>query len=121
MRISDWSSDVCSSDLFAARGEGESPGEGEGAGAPNDRGAGPACAPRGERRSACQAKISAVRRGNASRTRRSSGRGNRRYAGSRACRGPRADRSEEHTSELQYLMRISYAVFVLKKKTIHRK
>src|SRR3546814_1728708 len=26
------------------------------------------------------------------------------------------DRSEEHTSELQYLMRISYAVFCLKKK-----
>src|SRR3546814_1531954 len=30
------------------------------------------------------------------------------------------DRSEEHTSELQSLMRISYAVFCLKKKTIHR-
>src|SRR3546814_4832325 len=29
-----------------------------------------------------------------------------------------ADRSEEHTSELQSLMRISYAVFCLKKKTI---
>src|SRR3546814_8883313 len=26
------------------------------------------------------------------------------------------DRSEEHTSELQYLMRISYAVFCFKKK-----
>src|SRR3546814_7688797 len=31
-------------------------------------------------------------------------------------RAPRADRSEEHTSELQSLMRISYAVFCLKKK-----
>src|SRR3546814_1923520 len=31
---------------------------------------------------------------------------------------PRAPRSEEHTSELQSLMRISYAVFCLKKKTI---
>src|SRR3546814_4427957 len=31
------------------------------------------------------------------------------------------DRSEEHTSELQSLMRISYAVFCLKKKNIkHR-
>src|SRR3546814_20762121 len=43
-------------------------------------------------------------------------------AGARAGRG-RADehpvRSEEHTSELQSLMRISYAVCVLKKKTIH--
>src|SRR3546814_7684882 len=30
-------------------------------------------------------------------------------------------RSEEHTSELQSLMRISYAVFCLKKKTTHRR
>src|SRR3546814_8357894 len=30
------------------------------------------------------------------------------------------DRSEEHTSELQSLMRISYAVFCLKKNTISR-
>src|SRR3546814_7291613 len=29
-------------------------------------------------------------------------------------------RSEEHTSELQSLMRISYAVFCLKKKTKHQ-
>src|SRR3546814_8442412 len=38
-----------------------------------------------------------------------------------ACRArrstPRLVRSEEHTSELQSLMRISYAVFCLKKKT----
>src|SRR3546814_8302394 len=32
-------------------------------------------------------------------------------------RVPRSGRSEEHTSELQSLMRISYAVFCLKKKT----
>src|SRR3546814_10354845 len=32
----------------------------------------------------------------------------------------RRDRSEEHTSELQSLMRISYAVFCLKKKTKHK-
>src|SRR3546814_1556160 len=31
-----------------------------------------------------------------------------------------ARRSEEHTSELQSLMRISYAVFCLKKKKTHR-
>src|SRR3546814_4809851 len=30
------------------------------------------------------------------------------------------DRSEEHTSELQSLMRISYAVFCLKKKTTNK-
>src|SRR3546814_5184448 len=35
----------------------------------------------------------------------------------RHCRGLHADKgSEEHTSELQSLMRISYAVFCLKKK-----
>src|SRR3546814_5257033 len=33
---------------------------------------------------------------------------------------PRDGRSEEHTSELQSLMRISYAVFCLKKKTIEK-
>src|SRR3546814_2719257 len=31
---------------------------------------------------------------------------------------PDTDRSEEHTSELQSLMRISYAVFCLKKKIL---
>src|SRR3546814_13439746 len=37
-------------------------------------------------------------------------------------RRPRVDgRSEEHTSELQSLMRISYAVFCLKKKKITNK
>src|SRR3546814_6341266 len=38
-------------------------------------------------------------------------------------RGPKiivAQRSEEHTSELQSLMRISYAVFCLKKKNKHQ-
>src|SRR3546814_3561437 len=34
--------------------------------------------------------------------------------------GEKAKRSEEHTSELQSLMRISYAVFCLKKKKITR-
>src|SRR3546814_2699309 len=34
---------------------------------------------------------------------------------------PRARRSEEHTSELQSLMRISYAVFCLKKKINYKK
>src|SRR3546814_7998078 len=39
-----------------------------------------------------------------------------------ACPGQRvrAGRSEEHTSELQSLMRISYAVFCLKKKHEHK-
>src|SRR3546814_8942684 len=34
-----------------------------------------------------------------------------------AIKDPASARSEEHTSELQSLMRISYAVFCLKKKT----
>src|SRR3546814_955981 len=34
-----------------------------------------------------------------------------------SCPKVRSPRSEEHTSELQSLMRISYAVFCLKKKT----
>src|SRR3546814_4344127 len=41
----------------------------------------------------------------------------------RAGSGPRAfqhHRSEEHTSELQSLMRISYAVFCLKKKKTYK-
>src|SRR3546814_1543955 len=36
--------------------------------------------------------------------------------GARVGDGQHAQRSEEHTSELQSLMRISYAVFCLKKK-----
>src|SRR3546814_8330703 len=40
--------------------------------------------------------------------------GRRQANESRGCPNPR--RSEEHTSELQSLMRISYAVFCLKKK-----
>src|SRR3546814_4465064 len=37
-----------------------------------------------------------------------------------ACGVTRQTRSEEHTSELQSLMRISYAVFCLKKKNMQR-
>src|SRR3546814_10578648 len=44
----------------------------------------------------------------------------RRCARGRRRNGHRACRSEEHTSELQSLMRISYAVFCLKKKK-HKK
>src|SRR3546814_3222244 len=39
------------------------------------------------------------------------------YLGERTGITPAVVRSEEHTSELQSLMRISYAVFCLKKKT----
>src|SRR3546814_4536986 len=49
------------------------------------------------------------------RARRRAGRNPRRPGAGRPHRG-RRHRSEEHTSELQSLMRISYAVFCLKKK-----
>src|SRR3546814_1786796 len=47
----------------------------------------------------------------------------RRESRCRHCPAPTSGptgRSEEHTSELQSLMRISYAVFCLKKKTTHK-
>src|SRR3546814_2355181 len=105
MRISDWSSDVCSSYLRGIR-----------------RGR----ARTGVRGSQCGAR----------------GRGGRDHVGNarshgrlpedpppvrrsdRQLPGVAASRSEEHTSELQSLMRISYAVFCLKKKktkSIHNK
>src|SRR3546814_3610461 len=49
--------------------------------------------------------------------------GHVRDAGMKTCCGGivgMGERSEEHTSELQSLMRNSYAVFCLKKKTIER-
>src|SRR3546814_9224367 len=123
MRISDWSSDVCSSDLL---GLAESGGRSRiaavavGAAEP-DRG-------RRVHRRLVGARVAAVA---ARRFRRDlglallarRGRGEAifdlerlfllaRAADARAEGG----RSEEHTSELQFLLRISYAVFCLKKK-----
>src|SRR3546814_3894664 len=88
MRISDWSSDVCSSDLFLDRIEAE------GAHAVRVIGL-------------------ADRFLGLDRVHETQGRARQRprdepHLGDR--------RSEEHTSELQSLMRISYAVFCLKKK-----
>src|SRR3546814_4675956 len=56
-------------------------------------------------------------RDRADRGRRGSDRARRSRSARRLC----AARSEEHTSELQSLMRISYAVFCLKKKKIKRR
>src|SRR3546814_4888133 len=80
MRISDWSSDVCSSDLFPLNGWSGSM----------------SCQmiPCSLKNFFVALKI-----------------GSRRFA-----RWSRRIRSEEHTSELQSLMRISYAVFCLKQK-----
>src|SRR3546814_9264545 len=94
MRISDWSSDVCSSDLR------ETPAR-----------------PPARHRSA----VRSLRSPDGGRAQRAAG--GRRAAGQgHGCGlhgddGQAAARSEEHTSELQSLMRISYAVFCLKKKT----
>src|SRR3546814_9559823 len=116
MRISDWSSDVCSSDLGFAD-------------LPRRLLAGRCGHPR--RRTAPKRAIGRTDRAVDLRTRRAEGRGGARRWRQRAAgvHGPRhpgpggalprrrtEPRSEEHTSELQSLMRISYAVFCLKKK-----
>src|SRR3546814_1294454 len=128
MRISDWSSDVCSSDLQAP--------EGDCAGLDHAR--------RGDERawprSADLAVAGPLHARRFDRSRDAAGRRpgvrpdpvrgqSRLYAGapyryrSSACPsdGGHRRRSEEHTSELQSLMRISYAVFCLKNKTRHKK
>src|SRR3546814_2877919 len=107
MRISDWSSDVCSSDL--ARG-------GRSRSARHGR-----VARRVARRSDNElrharaypalAAIHATSPFAADRFR------HRGQSAGPDQRSRRRSRSEEHTSELQSLMRISYAVFCLKKKT----
>src|SRR3546814_1533021 len=116
MRISDWSSDVCSSDLGDPRAVGSQ--------VPAFRLAEAAHGlPRG-----CPAVLGPLAERHRERRRERSAGGclpcRRAAAGapSRArCRPlgrhrPLGRRSEEHTSELQSLMRISYAVFCLKKK-----
>src|SRR3546814_7840793 len=96
MRISDWSSDVCSSDLISLAFPDR---------APRHLGSRPADADAGRHQTR--------RAGHA-------GAGGDEQDGDHVHPGPRdrqaAVRSEEHTSELQSLMRISYAVFCLKKK-----
>src|SRR3546814_9789389 len=89
MRISDWSSDVCSSDLSSPPGPCRSRGRSRG---PSRR----------------RAALSPPSRPPAS--------ASRRRRATRMTSRWRLRRSEEHTSELQSLMRISYAVFCLKKK-----
>src|SRR3546814_9674475 len=135
MRISDWSSDVCSSDLHArrVRAQGRRDGNlrpellvGYPAGRPR-KGApdGWLEAPGGRCRS-CRHQdhwlqfFNRRRLGLATPSRRARWRG---YVGVRRheLRRTGADRSEEHTSELQSLMRNSYAVFCLKKKNTPHK
>src|SRR3546814_8472541 len=105
MRISDWSSDVCSSDLDL--GEIASVQDG------CDQQA-------AEIADAQQAPVAEDRNGH-QRNRHFRHQVARRFAGDQRRAQHQAEakareRSEEHTSELQSLMRISYAVFGLKKK-----
>src|SRR3546814_10271050 len=113
MRISDWSSDVCSSDLVAAmpklapeRRDERSYG---------DRGHRQG----GERRERHEPQPYGARpAGAGDRNRGANGAGAGAGAGNGAnrSRSRGGARSEEHTSELQSLMRIAYAVFCLKTK-----
>src|SRR3546814_5460067 len=111
MRISDWSSDVCSSDLLG----------GAPVHAPRSR----IIAPASLRGSQNKERIMAPYPKAASRARAALRRRHRQLGQLVVDRAqhqrlepvPYLDvRSEEHTSELQSLMRISYAVFCLKKK-----
>src|SRR3546814_8436670 len=114
MRISDWSSDVCSSDLGDPRRIASlvrrkillqrCSGEVSDAAKQVDL---PGCAD--ARRPTLRGAVPAIKRCLIPR-----------HALQRAAAAG-IDRSEEHTSELQSLMRISYAVFCLKKKTIQTK
>src|SRR3546814_1868893 len=101
MRISDWSSDVCSSDLCQ---------QGQGANGFADQckfslGPGLVQATRHQAFS-LQKRFDAAPGQNA----------DAQVSGHHAAQAVETGRSEEHTSELQSLMRISYAVFCLKQK-----
>src|SRR3546814_6339243 len=102
MRISDWSSDVCSSDLVSAAGDAAL-----GANRP-----GAHHDPRTDLRPHRSLDIHHRR----ARLRFANRPAHHDPAVGSDLRGHPAVRSEEHTSELQSLMRISYAVFCLKKK-----
>src|SRR3546814_1273683 len=110
MRISDWSSDVCSSDLSGRKLH-----AGDQRTCPDH----PAFGPRQARTGRHARRARQAQRRHPEDPRRPDRRlGDQgRQCRDQACRHRRIDgRSEEHTSELQSLMRISYAVFCLKKK-----
>src|SRR3546814_6881077 len=115
MRISDWSSDVCSSDLrLAAPGRGaRPPGAAQRLPAP-----GHGAFPRRRRRDGPQAVLEPLRLSDTPGRR--DGWSSKRKAGLAEAppgiflHGAALRRSEEHTSELQSLMRHSYAAFSLK-------
>src|SRR3546814_2298870 len=104
MRISDWSSDVCSSDLHDLAGL-----------VAGHRGAERIVALEGEGDGGAGGRIGGERRADRHIGELVAG-GGRAWCADGVDGGIAGDRSEEHTSELQSLMRISYAVFCLKKK-----
>src|SRR3546814_4983065 len=113
MRISDWSSDVCSSDLHDIAGACRLRATG------GEHGRAGHCAFDDQRKAACIFVIGKCRS-------RQPGLRDPPAAGfnldADVCGddpAAQARRSEEHTSELQSLMRISYAVFCLKKNTTY--
>src|SRR3546814_5244729 len=126
MRISDWSSDVCSSDLLPrqyaaqhdrdAQRQHQAHDEGDGQRLLIDAGELQAV---GNHHAGQQLPAVPQLHGNdAHRLRRVAARAVERHD-LPAPVGGQPGRSEEHTSELQSLMRISYAVFCLKKKNYH--
>src|SRR3546814_5402259 len=141
MRISDWSSDVCSSDLarMAAVTRRDRHGCVDRAEDPRDRRAGDpgrgllrglgtqaarmdARAPRTDVRGSWRlpgfrGRVQAAVQGSHPADQRAPGAVHPRPADHAGARIRRVGRSEEHTSELQSLMRTSYAVFCLKKTT----
>src|SRR3546814_7908228 len=122
MRISDWSSDVCSSDLVAVRRRGLD----ALADALDTALAAPPPEPAGLSEASTVAEADAHDPANLRALQREaramaatatlSESGSRRWSHAADKVTLHPVRSEEHTSELQSLMRISYAVFCLKKK-----
>src|SRR3546814_3150077 len=105
MRISDWSSDVCSSDLVRrSRYRRHATRNGRSGGC-QPLSVSPALSPKRSNRIGSRMSVSRVEVIRPPITTMAS--------------GLWISRSEEHTSELQSLMRISYAVFCLKKKKKH--
>src|SRR3546814_1434624 len=105
MRISDWSSDVCSSDLIRHVAERNDVAEADAAVRRPVQHGGDHRAGLADERDVAGLRLEVGEAGIEV------------DAGNHDADAVRADhRSEEHTSELQSLMRISYAVFCLKKK-----
>src|SRR3546814_2560038 len=113
MRISDWSSDVGSSDREPSQARPAERGRGVAAGRPD-----PDVETAGQGRPGRSDDPGAIAASLGERRTDHLDRGPVAFAGDPHPRGDRRspDRSEEHTSELQSLMRISYDVFCLKKK-----